>query len=90
MFCALQVLTNGVEFLKCNIDRAVLSARQEESALAVFQILLNRRPPRRSNSQSRSGDVRGDFVLLERMKLLELLKPESEHVVIESLGRATK
>ena len=90
MFRALQILTNGIEFLERTIDRAVLPAGQEQSTLAVLKILLNCGPTGSANSLSSSGDVCGDFVVLKRVKVLEFLETKSEYIVIEGLRRTTE
>ena len=90
VFCAIQVVPHGIEFLERDIDCAALPAGKKQRILAPFDVPLNRRPARGSNAERGSGDMPRDFRVLEGMELFEFLKPESEHVVIQRAGCAAK
>ena len=90
MFRPVQIVSNRIEFLECHVDGAVLAARQKQSALSLFEILLNARPSRSANSETGARNMRRHLVFLQRMELLELFQTECKNVVIESAGRSAE
>src|SRR6516162_5109058 len=51
MFGAIQIIAHRFKLLECDIDRAVVTAREEQCTLAIFEILLYRRPSRCADAE---------------------------------------
>src|SRR5262245_42996197 len=90
MFGTIEIVANGFELLQGNVDRAALTSGQKERTLAGFQIALNTGPSSGSDAQSGSRNVPGDFVILQRMEVFQLLQAKSENIVEERTGGAAE
>src|SRR5688572_11801528 len=90
MLGAVEIFTNGLEFFQRNIDHAVLTVWKKQRSLARLDVFLNGGPSGRPDAERRTGDVRRNLRVLQRMKLLEFFEAKSEDVVIERSCRAAE
>src|SRR5262249_5333890 len=90
VFGSVEIVPNRFQLFESDIDRAVLAAWEKQCGLPLFKIFLDSRPTRCADSKPGTRNMRRDFGLLQRVKLLQLLQTEREDIVVQRLRCTAK